>query len=99
MIGGMGLADLEKLMGNVIQTAERQDIPAHVRDGYIMMYIFLPVVFKEDFKQYIGPILPSILQVGELICVFDHIVLRKAKIAYNFGLFECNRVKKVANSA
>ena len=51
-------------MGTVIQTAERQDIPAHVRDGYIMMYIFLPVVFKEDFKQYIGPILPSILQVG-----------------------------------
>ena len=66
VIGGLGLADLQKLMGTVIQTAERQDIPAHVRDGYIMMYIFLPVVFKEDFKQYIGPILPSILQVGFL---------------------------------
>ena len=64
VIGGLGLADLHKLMGTVIQTAERQDIPAHVRDGYIMMYIFLPVVFKEDFKQYIGPILPSILQVS-----------------------------------
>ena len=64
VIGGLGLAELHKLMGTVIQTAERQDIPAHVRDGYIMMYIFLPGVFKEDFKQYIGPILPSILQVS-----------------------------------
>ena len=28
---------------------------------------------------------------------FNHIALRKTKIAYNFGLSECNRVKKFVN--
>jgi hypothetical protein len=59
----MGLADMHKLMPQVIHTAERTDIPPHVRDGYIMMYIYLPSVFKEEFKEYVGPIIPSILQV------------------------------------
>ncbi|XP_052799821.1 eIF-2-alpha kinase activator GCN1-like [Mya arenaria] len=62
VVGGMGLADLHKLMPIIISTGKRMDIPPHVRDGYIMMYIYLPSVFKEDFKQYIGPIIPSILQ-------------------------------------
>ena len=28
------------------------------------------------------------------LCYFNPIALRKAKIVYNFGLSECNRVKK-----
>ncbi|KAH3887172.1 hypothetical protein DPMN_011188 [Dreissena polymorpha] len=64
VVGGMGLADLQKLMPVIISTAQRSDIPPHVRDGYIMMYIYLPSVFKEEFKQYIGPIIPSILKVN-----------------------------------
>ena len=28
------------------------------------------------------------------MCVFNPIALRKTKIAYNFGLSECNRVKR-----
>ena len=63
VVGGIGLADLHKLMPNVIETSERTDIPSHVRDGYIMMYIYLPPVFKDGFKQYVWPIIPSILQV------------------------------------
>ena len=31
--------------------------------------------------------------MGEKILSFNPIALRKAKIAYNFGLSECNRVK------
>jgi hypothetical protein len=50
-------------MPDIMSTANRSDIAPHVRDGYIMMYIYLPTVFKEDFLPYIGPIIPSILQV------------------------------------
>ena len=67
----MGIADLHKLMPIIISTAKRMDIPPHVRDGYIMMYIYLPSVFKEEFLQYVGPIIPSILQV----CVAAHLSL------------------------
>ena len=63
MVGGLGLEKLSKLMPDIIQTAERSDIAPHVRDGYIMMYIYLPTVFGEEFMVYIGPIIPSILQV------------------------------------
>ncbi|XP_059138605.1 stalled ribosome sensor GCN1-like isoform X2 [Physella acuta] len=62
VIGGMGEDKLKKLMGDIIQTAERSDLMPHVRDGYIMTYIYLPSVFGSTFVQYVGPILPSILQ-------------------------------------
>ncbi|XP_060079689.1 stalled ribosome sensor GCN1-like [Ylistrum balloti] len=62
VIGGLGLAELKRLMPGIIQTAERTDIPSHARDGYIMMYIYLPSVFGKEFMAYIGPIIPSILQ-------------------------------------
>ncbi|GFR94655.1 GCN1 general control of amino-acid synthesis 1-like 1 [Elysia marginata] len=62
VIGGMGEDKLKKLMGDIIQTAERCDVMPHVRDGYIMTYIYLPSVFGQTFVQYVGPILPSILQ-------------------------------------
>ncbi|ELU10403.1 hypothetical protein CAPTEDRAFT_97964, partial [Capitella teleta] len=62
VIGSLGLAKLNKLMPDIIQTAERVDIAPHVRDGYIMMFIFLPIVFGDDFMPFVGPILPSILQ-------------------------------------
>lgn len=63
VIGGMGPEKLHKVMTDIIQTAERLDIMPHVRDGYIMTYIYLPPVFGNTFVQYVGPILPSILQV------------------------------------
>lgn len=62
VIGGMGQEKLHKLMGDLISTAERPDIMPNVRDGYIMTYIYLPAVFGAEFAQYVGPILPSILQ-------------------------------------
>lgn len=62
VIGGMGLEKLQKFMPDIVQTADRNDIAPHVRDGYIMMYIYLPLVFKENFVPYIGQIIPSILK-------------------------------------
>ena len=62
----MGLEKLQKFMPDIVQTADRNDIAPHVRDGYIMMYIYLPLVFKENFVPYIGQIIPSILKVRHL---------------------------------
>lgn len=64
VVGALGLEKLAKLMPDIITTAERSDIAAHVRDGYMMMYIYLPMVFGDDFVPYVGPIIPSILQVS-----------------------------------
>ena len=63
MVGGLGVEKLHSLMPDIMQTASRTDISPHVRDGYIMMFIYLPVVFMDDFLPYVGPIIPSILKV------------------------------------
>ena len=65
-MGGLGLTKLHKLMPDIIETAQRMDIAPTVRDGYIMMYIYLPGVFGDDFMPYIATIIPSILKVYHL---------------------------------
>ena len=34
----------------------------HVKDGYIMMFIFMPSVFPQEFTLYIGQIISPILR-------------------------------------
>ena len=63
MIGALGIDKLRKYIDEIVETASRPDIPPYVRDGYIMMFIYLPSVFREDFTQFVGPILPTILKV------------------------------------
>lgn len=60
----MGVDHLRNIMPDVIQMVSRTDIPPNVRDGYIMLFIYLPVVFEEEFLHYVGPIIPLILQVN-----------------------------------
>ena len=56
MVGGLGEEKMHKLMPEIIQTAERMDIAPHVKDGYIMMFIYMPGVFPEQFRPYIGQV-------------------------------------------
>ncbi|KAH3713793.1 hypothetical protein DPMN_073595 [Dreissena polymorpha] len=62
VVRGMGLAELDALMYLIIGKAQRTDIPPHELDGSIMTLIYLPSVFKEEFKQYIERIIPTILK-------------------------------------
>ena len=62
VVGGLGPEKLHRLMPDIVATAERCDIAPHVKDGYIMMFIFLPTVFQEEFTPYIGQIIPPILK-------------------------------------
>ncbi|KAL0272371.1 UNVERIFIED_CONTAM: hypothetical protein PYX00_005366 [Menopon gallinae] len=54
VVGGLGVEKLHKLMPDIIATSERTDIAPHVKDGYIMMFIYMPVVFTTEFTPYIG---------------------------------------------
>lgn len=62
-MAALGVEKLDKLMPDVVQTASKLDIASHVRDGYIMMFIYLPLTFGEKFTPYVGPIIPCILKV------------------------------------
>ncbi|KAH1001345.1 eIF-2-alpha kinase activator GCN1-like isoform X2 [Dendroctonus ponderosae] len=62
VVGGLGVEKLHKLMPDIINTAERTDIAPHVKDGYIMMFIYMPSVFTPEFTQYIGQIINPILK-------------------------------------
>ncbi|XP_075233788.1 uncharacterized protein LOC142331650 [Lycorma delicatula] len=62
VVGGLGVEKLHKLMPEIISTAERADIAPHVKDGYIMMFIYMPVVFTSEFTPYIGQIITPILK-------------------------------------
>lgn len=66
VMAGLGVEKLDKLMPDVVQTASKVDIASHVRDGYIMMFIYLPLTFGDRFTPYVGPIIPCILKV--LLC-------------------------------
>ncbi|TRY72261.1 hypothetical protein TCAL_11937 [Tigriopus californicus] len=62
VVGGLGKEKMEDLMPDIIATAARIDIAPHVKDGYIMMFIYMPTVFPEAFTQYIGEIISPILK-------------------------------------
>lgn len=49
-------------MPEIISIAERTDIAPHVKDGYIMMFIYMPSVFTNEFTRYIGQIINPILK-------------------------------------
>ncbi|XP_058850202.1 stalled ribosome sensor GCN1-like [Acipenser ruthenus] len=62
VMAGLGVEKLDKLMPDVVATASKVDIASHVRDGYIMMFIYLPLTFGDKFTPYVGPIIPCILK-------------------------------------
>lgn len=56
----------------IIATAERTDIAPQVKDGYIMMFIYMPGVFNDDFIPYINQIITPILKVS---CTLNKFIL------------------------
>lgn len=51
-------------MPEIVATASKVDIAPHVRDGYIMMFNYLPITFGDKFTPYVGPIIPCVLKVS-----------------------------------
>merc|ERR1719357_1225606 len=62
VVGGLGVDKMNTLMPDIVKTAERTDIAPHVKDGYIMMFIYMPTVFQEEFIAYVSQIISPILK-------------------------------------
>lgn len=62
VFGALGASKLEKSMPEIIDRAEQANLSPYVRDGYIMMFIYLPLTFTDHFTPWVGRILPPILK-------------------------------------
>ena len=62
VVGGLGVEKMNALLPDILKTAERTDISPHVKDGYIMMFIYMPTVFPDEFTPYISQIISPILR-------------------------------------
>lgn len=68
-------------MPEIVKMASSGEVMPHVRDGYIMMFIFLPSAFKEDFTEFIGDIIPIILQVSQHL---QYVIFVLTWVTWNF---------------
>lgn len=59
VLAGLGTARLEETLPTVLQNVESTK-PA-VREGFMSLFIFLPVCFGNSFSNYLGRIVPPIL--------------------------------------
>lgn len=85
-MAGLGVEKLEKLMPEIVATASKVDIAPHVRDGYIMMFNYLPITFGDKFTPYVGPIIPCILKVGTDVHAKDSVTEEGRVHVLSWGL-------------
>lgn len=64
VMSAIGDQFVEDSMLDIIITTENPNTKPHILDGYILLYIFLPIVLEERFVPYIPQIIPSILKVN-----------------------------------
>lgn len=67
VIAALGEDFLKNNMPGVIRITENVQTEPHIRDGYILLYIYLPIVLEEKFLPYVSQIIPSILKVQKKI--------------------------------
>lgn len=63
VIAALGDDFLKNNIPGVIRITESPQTEPHIRDGYILLYIYLPIVLENKFLPYVSQIIPSILKV------------------------------------
>ena len=58
-----GYERLSQLMPRFIESSQDPANPTHVRDGYLMLFVYLPIAFGEEFTPFLADLLPCILKV------------------------------------
>ena len=59
-----GVEELGKVIPHFITASQDTTTPAHERDGYLMLFVYLPLTFGDQLSGFIGDILTPILKVG-----------------------------------
>ena len=59
-----GVERLTQLMPRFVAFSQDLMQPTHVRDGYLLLFVYLPIAFKDEFVPFISDILPSVLKVS-----------------------------------
>lgn len=59
VLAGLGTSRLEETLPTILQNVE--SVKASVREGFMSLFIFLPVCFGNSFANYLGKIIPPIL--------------------------------------
>ena len=59
-----GYDRLAQLMPRFIESSQNPDNPTHVRDGYLMLFVYLPIAFGDEFTPFLADLLPCILKVS-----------------------------------
>ena len=54
-----GVEELDDIMPQMIKEASDTSLPPTVRDGYCMAFIYFPVVFRDQFAEYVSSIIPG----------------------------------------
>uniref|UniRef100_A0A914HYH9 TOG domain-containing protein n=1 Tax=Globodera rostochiensis TaxID=31243 RepID=A0A914HYH9_GLORO len=62
VISALGEEFLAENLPGVIRITESLATQPHIRDGYIQLYIYLPMAFGERFAPFLSQIIPSILK-------------------------------------
>ena len=63
VLWSQGIDHLIRMMPSFISYIENEANAPHVRDGFLMMFIYLPAIFKEQFSAFISQVLSCILKV------------------------------------
>ena len=58
----IGPSKLQEILPQIVCEAMNVDHPPHVRDGYLSIFIFLPLAFGSHFASYVDQIIPAVLQ-------------------------------------
>jgi len=61
VIGALGLSKLDNFMEQIITTIDDPNLEPYVKDGYLMLFIYFPMVMRDDFSPYIGLIIGPVL--------------------------------------